>query len=246
MLSLLSAKSLLKAKGNQRTDSTHVLANVRTLNRLELVGETLRAALNSLAVAAPEWLVSQIPEEWYDLYEMDGGLENTDYLSMLKSAKLGLWKPGKPDLASWWCYANKARRMGMVEIPTSPSNSAPSQVWVQQFQIESDGGLSWRSLNNSPPSAVRLNSPYDVQARYATKRELHWLGYKVHLTETCEAHATTPNLITQVHTTLATEPDVKATTPIQESLAKRQLLPHKQIVDTGYFSASGLLTSQHL
>ena len=68
LLTVLSAKGLLKAKGHQRTDSTHVLASVRTLNRLELVGETLRAALNSLAVAAPEWLASQIPDEWYDLY----------------------------------------------------------------------------------------------------------------------------------------------------------------------------------
>jgi hypothetical protein len=47
---------LLKARGRQRTDSTHVLAAIRTLNRLELVGETLRAALNAIAVAAPDWL----------------------------------------------------------------------------------------------------------------------------------------------------------------------------------------------
>ncbi len=49
---------LLKARGRQRTDSTHVLAAIRTLNRLELVGETLRAALNAIAVAAPDWLRS--------------------------------------------------------------------------------------------------------------------------------------------------------------------------------------------
>src|SRR3954463_1573155 len=47
---------LLKARGRQRTDSTHVLAAVRTLNRLELVAETLRAALNGIAVVAPDWL----------------------------------------------------------------------------------------------------------------------------------------------------------------------------------------------
>jgi hypothetical protein len=33
-----------------------VLAAVRTLNRLERVGETLRAALNAVAVVAPAWL----------------------------------------------------------------------------------------------------------------------------------------------------------------------------------------------
>ncbi len=44
----------LKARGRQRTDATHVRAAIRTLNRLVLVAETVRAALNSLAVAAPD------------------------------------------------------------------------------------------------------------------------------------------------------------------------------------------------
>jgi transposase len=40
---------LLKARGQQRTDLAHVFAAIRTLNGLELVAETLRAALNELA-----------------------------------------------------------------------------------------------------------------------------------------------------------------------------------------------------
>ena len=55
LLGRLRERQLLKIRGRQRTDSTHVLAAVRVLNRLEQVGETLRAALNSLAVVAPEW-----------------------------------------------------------------------------------------------------------------------------------------------------------------------------------------------
>ncbi len=54
MLSRFKDRGWVKARGSQRTDSTHVLAAVRALNRLELVGETLRAALNALAVVAPE------------------------------------------------------------------------------------------------------------------------------------------------------------------------------------------------
>src|SRR5918999_4832579 len=34
-------RGLLKARGKQRTDSTHIVAAVRELNRLEIVGETL-------------------------------------------------------------------------------------------------------------------------------------------------------------------------------------------------------------
>jgi transposase len=60
----LRALKLLKPRGRQRTDSTHVLAAVRTLNRLERVGETMRAALDSLAVVVPDWLRTQAPPEW--------------------------------------------------------------------------------------------------------------------------------------------------------------------------------------
>jgi transposase len=63
----LRERGLIKTRGRQRTDSTHVLADVRRLNRLERVGETLRAALNELATIAPEWLQSLAPADWYEL-----------------------------------------------------------------------------------------------------------------------------------------------------------------------------------
>src|SRR5690349_12690456 len=60
---------LLKARGRQRTDSTHVLAAIRTLNRLELVAETLRAALNAIAVIVPDWLRGIAPPDWHERYD---------------------------------------------------------------------------------------------------------------------------------------------------------------------------------
>jgi transposase len=68
LLQRLRDQGLVKAKGRQRTDSTHVLANVRGLNRLERVGETMRAALNELAVVAPDWLQVLAPPVWYERY----------------------------------------------------------------------------------------------------------------------------------------------------------------------------------
>ena len=65
LLSLLREQGLLKARGKQRTDSTHVLSAVVTLNRLECVGETLRHALNVLATAVPDWLGAQVPVSWF-------------------------------------------------------------------------------------------------------------------------------------------------------------------------------------
>src|SRR5215472_8422187 len=59
---------LLKARGQQRTDATHVLAAIRVLTRLELVAEMLRAALNDVARVAPAWLQARAPLEWYERY----------------------------------------------------------------------------------------------------------------------------------------------------------------------------------
>ncbi len=68
MLAHLKTQGLLKVRGHQRTDSTHILAAVRTLNRLERVGETMRHALNVLAEIAPDWLRAHAAPEWYERY----------------------------------------------------------------------------------------------------------------------------------------------------------------------------------
>ena len=68
LLRCLREQGLVKAGGRQRTDSTHVLTAVRGLNRLERAGETLRAALNELAVVTPDWLQALAPAAWYERY----------------------------------------------------------------------------------------------------------------------------------------------------------------------------------
>src|SRR5947209_13272405 len=68
MPTLFGKKGWLKARGRQRTDSTHVLAKIRALNRVLCVWETMRAALNSLAVVAPEWLRAHSQSEWVERY----------------------------------------------------------------------------------------------------------------------------------------------------------------------------------
>jgi transposase len=68
-LTQLRERGYLKLRGQQHTDSTHVLAKIRSLNRVEGVGETFRAVLNSLAVVAPEWLKEQWQEVWTLRYE---------------------------------------------------------------------------------------------------------------------------------------------------------------------------------
>src|ERR671933_300749 len=68
LLEACQARGLLNARGRQRTDATHVLASIRALKRLELLGETLRAALNEIAAVAPDWLRAAAPRAWYERY----------------------------------------------------------------------------------------------------------------------------------------------------------------------------------
>ena len=64
MLDRLKAAGLVKAGGRQRTDSTHVIGCVRRLNRIESVGEGLRAALEAIARISPLWIVPLLTEGW--------------------------------------------------------------------------------------------------------------------------------------------------------------------------------------
>jgi len=68
------------------------------------------------------------------------------------------------------------------------------------------GWVRWKEVQELPRAAEQLESPYDFDARYRTKRDTHWLGYMVHYTETCDAQQA--SLITHVHTTPATVHDV--------------------------------------
>ena len=70
------------------------------------------------------------------------------------------------------------------------------------------------------------------EGHYSIKRQTLWVGYKVHLTETCDGE--TLHLITHVETTPATTQDNAVTGTIHQALALRGLLPQAYLVDTGY------------
>jgi hypothetical protein len=57
------------------------------------------------------------------------------------------------------------------------------RVWLQNFTL-TDGKIGWRDHDNIPPTGRYIASPYDTDARYATKRQTYWVGYNIHLTET--------------------------------------------------------------
>jgi transposase len=237
LLSQLRQRGLLKARGRQRTDSTHVLAAIRVLNRLERVGETLRHALNSLAVVVPDWLRAQVPPEWFDRYGArieNYHLPKTDAARQALAATIGV---------------DGRQLLQAVETATAlpwlreiPAVKTLRDVWAEQY-TDPPGPLRWRELPEMPAPADLIASPYDPEARYSTKRGSAWVGYKVHITETCDPEH--PHLITNVETTPATTPDDNMAAVIHASLAPRDLLPQEHLVDKGYTDADMLVASQH-
>ena len=63
-LARLKEAGLVRDRTSQRTDSTHVLAAVRDLTRLELVTEAVRAALEELARTAGHALAGLVDDDW--------------------------------------------------------------------------------------------------------------------------------------------------------------------------------------
>jgi transposase len=227
MLTRFREQGLLKAKGRQRTDSTHVLAAIPTLNRLECVGETLRHALNVLATAAPDWLQSWVPAVWFDRYSQ----RVADYrLPPDKPARYALAEQmGTDGRQLLWAIDDPATPAWLREIPAIQTLR---WGWLQQFYATPEGQPGrWRSAEDLPPAPLLISSPYDPEARYGKKRETAWTGYKVHGTEPGDDE--TPNLITDVTTTPATPSDFAVLPTIQAPLATRQLTPGEQMVDAG-------------
>jgi transposase len=228
---------LLRARGRQRSDSTAVLAAIRQLNRLELVDEALRHALHALAAVVPDWVRRQCPADWPERY----GPRLGDYrlpldLAARQALAAQIGADGRALLQA--VYAPGAPAW----LRELPAVEALRQIWVQQYYAPDEAGVvRWREDRDRPPGARRIVSPHDLEARYGTKREVSWTGYKVHLTESCDPD--TPHLLTDVQTTAATTPDHRATAPIHTALAARDLLPREHLVDAGYVDADNLVNA---
>jgi transposase len=229
-------RNLLQARTPQRTDATHVLAAIRTLTRLELVGESMRHTLNTLAVTAPQWLLEQSEPAWIERY--DRPFENRR-LPQRETERTAL---------AHTIGADGARLLAAVDAEAAPPwlREIPAvqtlrRVWHEQFAPEG-GTLRLRRAEELPPAGERINSPYDPEARYGKKRDTEWIGYKVHFTETCSPDG--PLLITDVPTTVASAHDGAVLPTIQEALARRELLPSRQLLDAASGEGSALVESR--
>src|SRR6266536_2579371 len=188
LLAALQDKGLVKAGGKQRTDSTHVVAAVRDLNRLELAGESVRACLEALAVAAPGWLAATIDVAGWGLR----------YGRRIDSWRLPTAEAKRAELATaygqdgFWLLAAVYAADTPGWLRELPAVEVLRVVLVQNYTrtITSDGREVVRRReadpDGLPPGRLRLTSPYDTDARWGVKRDTFWNGYEVHLSETCD------------------------------------------------------------
>ena len=234
ILAQLQQKGLLKAGGSakQRTDSTHVLAAIRKLNRTECVGETMRKVLNDLSNMADGWLLEKVTPDWFDLY----GPRFDSYRlpqskNELSELQLRIGRDGHHLLSAIY---NDDAPSYLAQIP---SVEILRQVWIQQYYHDNEV-LKWRTRKQLPANKQLIESPYDVEARNRTKRKTNWTGYVVHLSETCDQDM--PLIITDVETTPATTTDGEITSVIHDRLASNDCLPNVHFVDSGYTNAQNL------
>ena len=249
LLARIRELGLVAAGGRQRTDSTHVLGRIRSLNRLELAGETVRAALEALAAAAPDWLSAVIDESWQEAY----------------GQRIGSWRlpgseGGRKDLAVRY-GADGYHLLRQVHEPAAPGwlKELPAvqvlrQVWIQQYyrDVSAAGEKVIRreaTEHGLPPGRTRIASPYDTDARYSEKRGAGWTGYKMYLTDSLSdpggddprtGRPRLPQVITNVETTAAAVPDTALTTPVHDQLQASAVLPGEHLVDSGFMSGDEL------
>lgn len=222
-------RDLVSAGGRQRTDSTHILAAVRALNRIELVGETLRFALNRLAVVAPAWLQAICPEEWGERYARRAEDERLPSKQATREQRgVSIGRDGHFLLTA--LYSDQAPDW----VRHVPAVAVLRQVWIQNY-VWHDGVLTWRANDNIPPAAQFISSPYDTEAHYARKHTTQWVGYKLFITETCDDER--PQLMTHIETTPGPVSDGTVTPRIHDALQQRDMLPETHLVDTGFLDA---------
>lgn len=257
LLAALVDKGLLAAGGKQRTDSTHIVAAVRDLNRLELAGESVRAALEALSVAAPGWVDEVlVVADWsaryrerIDTWRLPASKTKKDELA-LNYGRDGftLLKAIHAEGSPAWLRELPAvqilRTVLLQNYTRTVSGNGREVVKRRGADIDTDGGL--------PPGHRRLASPYDTDTRWSAKRDTYWNGFKLHVSEVCQApvpgmertaRPPRPNLITNVATTASTLPDSKALNTIHHSLQRRGLLPEQHYLDSGYPSAELIVDS---
>jgi transposase len=232
VLTQLKARGLVKTRGTQRTDSLALFSRARDLGRLELVFETMREVLRDLLKADAAWVRASIPAEWVARYRKhcrDERQSDAERAALtLVIGDDGQWLLDRLEAAA---APDGLKDLYMVGVLRT--------VWAQHFEPV-DGKMQFRKPGEYD-GKERIQTPYDVGARWSEKGGKGWIGYKLQVTETDDTDK--PHLITDIAVTPSVEDDRSALPEIQERQQQRGVLPGERYVDKGYTSGPNLASS---
>ncbi len=199
----------------------------------------MRAALNALAEQDPDWLSAHLNPEWFERYVHRFELAR---FPKAETERTLLREQVGQDVAQLLASLDQPQTPQVVRELAEVA--LLRQLFAQHYEQQGEQ-VHWRD-GPAVSNEDRIVSPYDPEARASRKRDTVWLGYKVHLTETCDQDPGCPHLITQVETTPATWQDSEMLAPIQEHLRTKELAPAEHYVDQAYPSGPELVRQASL
>ena len=237
-LEAMRGTGYLRQHGAVRVDSTHILAKIAHMSRLECVRETMRLALTFLAAfgGADVW------EPWFSRYveRRPKDLRNAS-VERLRATMEQASRDARDVLA-------KAQTLGELVIQAEPV-ALLQRVFDEQFELTEAEAPPQRQA--APAGAVQ--NPHDPEAAWSTKGSLGkvgWIGYKLQVCETAPESTRQPGeptlaVITAVLTQPAITGDHGSLAPVLAAHQQGgQDQPEEAFADAGYISAPALVAAQ--
>jgi hypothetical protein len=145
----------VRAGGPQRTDSAHVLARIRDLNRLELAGETVRAALEALAAAAPDWPATVIDASSQRVYG-----QRIDNWRLPESQRVREELAVQYGRDGYWLLEQVHGLGAPGWLRDLPAVQVLRGIWIQQYYRDGEKVIRREEREHGlPPGRDRLASP---------------------------------------------------------------------------------------
>lgn len=234
VLELLIEMGLVKRRGKQRLDSTHILGYVKEMSRLECAVETMRLALGALEEAIRD---GERPEFWGRLWALYVQSEVDWRLS--KAERQGRYRQCGSDMEELLEWI-KGRGGQFSELEAV---KLLRRVFEEQFEVV-EGEV--HPTRKRPPRSVQ--NPHDPDAHFADQGKRPWVGYKVQVVESVEPNEPakvkgepTDNFITEILTTEAAQDEMAG---LAEALKRQQ--SHHEIKPEALYADGGYVTEKTL
>ncbi len=230
-LKQIESLGFLKKRKHQRTDSTHVLAVIGELSRLENLSENLRVSLRAIHKSDSDFYKMKIPA----LYREHWGTVQSDYQMTDSQRREALDRAGQD--IYWLLSFLETNKKSFLRLPEL---EVLQTLFYQQFTLQDSPQVCLK--DKADTGKDKIQSPHEPKARYSEKRGKSWTGYKTHITETANEKGEV-NFITDITTTNSCEQDNETLCGIQEKLEAGNLKPEQQFTDKGYVTGTNLFES---